>query len=94
MAYDGYLNKTYAYDGSDNIINRNYTITGDVIIATQPVDVYADQFTRQRNETWDISIPDDATLVKEFLYFDYNWDTSYFPDGWTLTFNGNEITDK
>jgi hypothetical protein len=92
VAYNGYLNKTYAYNGSDNKINRNYTVTGDVIISTQPVDVYADQYSRQRNETWDISLPDDSTLVKAFLYFNYNWDTSYFPDGWTLTFNGEEIT--
>ena len=94
VAYDGYLNKTYAYNGAPNKINRNYTITGDIIVASQPTDVYADQYSRQRNETWDISVPDDSTLVKAFLYFNYNWDTSYFPDGWTLTFNGNTITDK
>ena len=94
VAYNGYFNKTYAYNGSSNKIIRNYTITGDIIVASQPEDVYMDQFSRQRNETWNISVPDDSTLVKAFLYFNYNWDTSYFPDGWTLTFNGNTITDK
>ena len=94
VAYNGYLNKTYAYDGSDNKINRNYTITGDVIVSPQPTDVYMDQFSRQRTETWNISVPDDSTLVKAFLYFNYNWDTSFFPEGWTLTFNGNDITEK
>ena len=94
VAYDGYLNKTYAYNGSDNKLNRNYTITGDVIVSPQPTDVYMDQFSRQRSETWNISVPDDSTLVKAFLYFNYNWDTSFFPEGWTLTFNGNDITEK
>ena len=92
LAYDGYFNKTYAYGGHDNEIARNYTISGDIIIASQPISKYADQFTRQRTETWDTAIPDDSTLVKAFLYFNYNWDTSFFPDGWNLTFNENEIT--
>ena len=92
VAYDGYLNKTYAYEGHDNQVNRKYTITGDVIIASQDLSKYADQFTRSRTETWDISLPEGAELVNAFLYFNYNWDTSHFPDGWTLTFNDAEIT--
>ncbi|WP_406535151.1 DUF3344 domain-containing protein, partial [Methanobrevibacter sp.] len=92
IAYDGYLNKTYAYDGHDNQVNRVYTIDGDIIIASQDISKYADQFTRSRTETWDITLPEGAELVKAFLYFNYNWDTSYFPNGWTLTFDDADIT--
>ena len=94
LAYDGYFNKTYAYGGHDNVVNRNYTINGDLIIATQDVSVYSDQFTRYRKETWNIEIPEDAELVKAFLYFNYNWDTSYFPDGWQLSFNDMNLLEK
>ena len=94
LAYDGYLNKTYAYGNPTNEIASNYTISGDIIISSQPLSSYKDQYSRQRTETWDISVPDGSTLVKAFLYFNYNWDTSFFPDGWTLTFNGNSIIDK
>ena len=97
LAYNGYLNKTYAYGGHDNIINRNYTISGDIIIATQDVSVYADQYTRFRNETWtkeSIATPEDAEIVKVLLYFNYNWDTSYFPNGWELTFNDVDILNE
>ena len=92
LAYNGYLNKTYSYGGHDNIINRNYTITGDIIIATQDESVYMDQFSRFRNETWNIETPEDAENIRAFLYFNYNWDTSFFPNGWSLTFNDVEIT--
>ncbi|WP_458453817.1 DUF3344 domain-containing protein, partial [Methanobrevibacter sp.] len=91
LAYDGYLNKTYAYGGHDNIINRNYTITGDIIIASHDSSYYRDQFTRFRNETWNIETPEGAEIVKVFLYFNYNWDTTPFPNGWELTFNGKDI---
>ena len=37
IAYDGYLNKTYAYGGHDNQVNRMYTIDGDIIIASQDI---------------------------------------------------------
>ena len=92
LAYNGYLNKTYAYGGHDNIINRNFTITGDIIIATQDESVYMDQYSRFRNETWNIVTPEDAENIRAFLYFNYNWDTSFFPNGWTLIFNDVEIT--
>ena len=92
LAYNGYLNKTYAYGGHDNIINRNYTISGDIIISTQDRSVYKDQYSRFRNETWNIETPEDAEIVKVFLYFNYNWDTSFFPNGWTLMFNDMDIT--
>ncbi|WP_405274219.1 DUF3344 domain-containing protein [Methanobrevibacter sp.] len=97
LAYDGYFNKTYVYGGHDNIINRNYTISGDLIIATQDVSVYCDQFSRERTETWNVQTPQDAEIVKVFLYFNYNWDTSYYPNGWNLKFNeanliGTEIS--
>ena len=92
LAYNGYLNKTYAYGGHDNIINRNYTISGDIIISTQDGSVYKDQYSRFRNETWNIETPEDAEIVKVFLYFNYNWDTSFFPNGWTLMFNDMDIT--
>ncbi|SFL59699.1 Protein of unknown function [Methanobrevibacter olleyae] len=91
LAYNGYFNKTYAYGGHDNIINRNYTISGDIIIATQDVSTYGDQYTRFRNETWNIETPEDAEIVKVLLYFNYNWDTSFFPNGWNLTFNDVDI---
>ena len=92
LAYNGYLNKTYAYGGHDNIINRNFTVTGDIIIATQDESVYMDQYSRFRNETWNIVTPEDAENIRAFLYFNYNWDTSFFPNGWTLIFNDVEIT--
>lgn len=91
LAYNGYFNKSYAYGGHNNIINKNYTISGDIIIATQDVSLYSDQFTRFRNETWNIETPENAEIVKVLLYFNYNWDTSYFPNGWNLTFNGYDI---
>ncbi len=94
LAYNGYLNKTYAYNGSGNIINRNYTISGDVIISSQPASQYMSQFSKFRNETWNIMIPGDSNVVKAILYFNYNWDTSLFPNGWNLTFNGHDITNK
>ena len=94
LAYNGYLNKTYAYNGSGNIINRNYTISGDVIISSQPASQYMSQFSKFRNETWNIMIPEDSNVVKAILYFNYNWDTSLFPNGWNLTFNGHDITNK
>lgn len=94
LAYNGYFNKTYAYGGHDNIINRNYTINGDIIISTQDVSVYMDQFSRFRNETWNIETPDDAEIVKVLLYFKYNWDTSFFPNGWNITFNGRDILNE
>ena len=94
LAYNGYLNKTYAYNGSGNIINRNYTISGDVIISSQPTSQYMSQFSKFRNETWNIMIPEDSNVVKAILYFNYNWDTSLFPNGWNLTFNGHDITNK
>ena len=94
LAYNGYLNKTYAYGGHDNIINRNFTVTGDIIIATQDESVYMDQYSRFRNETWNIETPEDAENIRAFLYFNYNWDTSFFPNGWTLTFNDFEITSE
>ena len=50
VAYNGYFNKTYAYNGSSNKINRNYTITGDIIVASQPEDTYMDQYSRQRTD--------------------------------------------
>ena len=87
LAYNGYFNKSYAYGGDDNIINRNYTITGDIIIATQDVSVYQDQYSRYRKETWNIETPEDAEIAKVLLFFNYNWDTSFYPEGWTLTFN-------
>ena len=94
LAYNGYFNKTYVYGGHDNVINRNYTINGDIIVSTQDVSVYGDQFTLFRNETWNIETPDDAEIVKVLLYFNYNWDTSFFPDGWTLEFNGHNILEE
>ena len=94
LAYNGYLNKTYAYNGSGNIINRNYTISGDVIISSQPTSQYMSQFSKFRNETWNIMIPEDSNVVKAILYFNYNWDTSLFPNGWNLTFNRHDITNK
>ena len=51
-----------------------------------------DQFSRYRNETWNIETPQNAEIVKVLLYFNYNWDTSFFPNGWKLTFNEREIT--
>ena len=92
LAYNGYFNKTYAYGGHGNIINRNYTITGDIIIATQDVSVYQDQYSRFRNETWNIETPEGADIVKVLLYFKYNWDTSFFPNGWSLMFNDGDIS--
>ncbi len=79
LAYNGYLNKTYAYNGSGNIINRNYTISGDVIISSQPTSQYMSQFSKFRNETWNIMIPEDSNVVKVILYFNYNWDTKFIP---------------
>ena len=29
-------------------------------------------------------IPEDSNVVKAILYFNYNWDTSLFPNGWNL----------
>ena len=94
LAYNGYFNKTYVYGGHDNVINRNYTINGDIIVSTQDVSVYEDQFSRFRNETWNIETPKGAEIVKVLLYFNYNWDTSFFPDGWTLEFNNHNIIDE
>ncbi len=94
LAYNGYFNKTYVYGGHDNIVNRNYTINGDIIMATQDVGVYRDQYTLYRNETWNIKTPEDAEIVKVLLYFNYNWDTSFFPNGWTLEFNGHDILNE
>ena len=94
LAYNGYFNKTYVYGGHDYVINRNYTINGDIIVSTQDVSVYRDQFTLFRNETWNIETPKDAEIVKVLLYFNYNWDTSFFPDGWTLEFNNHNILDE
>jgi hypothetical protein len=51
-----------------------------------------DQYSRFRNETWNIETPEDAEIVAVLLYFNYNWDTSFFPNGWTLEFNDVEIT--
>ena len=51
-----------------------------------------DQYSRFRNETWNIVTPEDAENIRAFLYFNYNWDTSFFPNGWTLIFNDVEIT--
>ena len=94
LAYDGYFNQSYAYGGHDNIINRNYTINGDIIVATHDASYYADQFTRFRNETWNIETPEGAEIVKVLLYFAYNWDTSYYPNGWNLTFNNRDILNQ
>jgi len=94
LAYNGYLNKTYAYGGHDNVINRYYTINGDIIISTQDISVYMDQYSRSRTETWNIETPEDAEIVKVLLYFNYNWDTSFFPDGWSLTFNEFDILNE
>ncbi|WP_405267886.1 Ig-like domain repeat protein, partial [Methanobrevibacter sp.] len=94
LAYNGYFNKTYSYGGHDNVINRKYTINGDIIIATQDEEVYKDQFSRFRNETWNIKTPKNAEIVKVLLYFNYNWDTSFFPDGWTLKFNNHNILNE
>ena len=92
LVYDGYFNQTYAYNGHENIINRKYTISGDIIISTQPESSYKDQFSRERTETWNIETPEDAEVVAALLYFAYNWDTSYYPDGWTLEFSDADIT--
>ena len=94
LAYNGYFNQSYAYGGHDNIINRNYTINGDIIVATHDASYYADQFTRFRNETWNIETPEGAEIVKVLLYFAYNWDTSYYPNGWNLTFNNRDILNQ
>ena len=94
LAYNGYFNKTYVYGGHDNVINRKYTVNGDIIIATQDVSVYMDQFSRFRNETWNIQTPEDAEIVKVLLYFNYNWDTSFFPNGWKLEFNNHNILEE
>ena len=91
LAYNGYFNKTYVYNGHSPIINRNYTISGDIIIATQDVSVYMDQYSRYRKETWNIVTPENAEIVKVLLYFNYNWDTSFYPNEWSLTFNEAEL---
>ena len=94
LAYDGYLNKSYAYNGHENIINRNYTVSGDIIVDTQNITSYKDKSATFRNETWNISTPEGAKIVKAFLYFNYNWDSSYYPEGWTLKFNDAELVGK
>ena len=65
-----------------------------MIISSQPTSQYMSQFSKFRNETWNIMIPEDSNVVKAILYFNYNWDTSLFPNGWNLTFNGHDITNK
>ncbi|WP_405269643.1 DUF3344 domain-containing protein, partial [Methanobrevibacter sp.] len=92
VVYNGYLNRTYAFNGSGNIINRIYSATGDVIISPQSDSQYKSVGVLGRTETWNIETPEGAVISKVFVYFPYNWDTSYFPNGWTVSFNNHVIT--
>ncbi|HII84315.1 MAG TPA: DUF3344 domain-containing protein [Methanobacterium subterraneum] len=99
VLYNGYRGKgIYEYNGTDINTEYTYDLRGNIIYNTQPASAYKGVGWTTRTETWtgsDLPVPSTGTIEDVWLYLSYNWD--YTDDGdpnWTISFNGNDITNS
>ena len=87
VLYNGYLQKDLSYPGNDFASFLNATITGDIVINVSPK-AYASGSTA-RVDTWNVTLPDNSSIVKAFVYVAYCYGTSDDANLFNVTFNGN-----
>ena len=97
LLYNGNLGKDLAYPAEGYDSSFYAVVNGDIVISPQDVSTYlkGDDNLRNRSDIWDISLGEDSTIVKSFIYVPYNWcDPNLASEDLNLfnaTFNGEKI---
>ncbi len=94
--YNGYKGKRYEYNGTDINTQHVYDLHGNIVYYTGSA--YRGVGWSNRTETWttaNLPVPSTGTVQDVWLYVPYNWDHTEDGDpNWTITFNGNNITNN
>ena len=85
ILYNGYLPKEYAYPNNGLKSFLNVTISGDIVIDV--AGAYASG-TANRVDTWNVTLSDDSTIVKAFVYAPYCYGGADDENLYNVTFNG------
>ena len=85
ILYNGYLSKEYAYPDTGLESFLNVTISGDIVIDVSGS--YASG-TVNRVDTWNVTLTNDSTIVKAFVYVPYCYGGADDENLFNVTFNG------
>ena len=85
VLYNDYFAKDLSYPGLDYVSFLNETVTGDFVYIVSGD--YASG-TANRVDTWNVTLPDNSTIVKAFVYSAYCYGGADTIDLFNVTFNG------
>ncbi len=92
VLYNGYLNKTHAFNASDFESFYTTDFTGDLIISTKDSSSYLSEFDPRREDTWNINLNGNSNIVKSFVFIPFsNFNPNFSFTDINTVFNGVEI---
>lgn len=93
VLYNGYLNKSFAYNASIYESFYNITFTGDLIIDTKDESSYLSEFDPKRTDSWNINLDKNSKVLKSFIYVPFaNFNTKFSFDSVGGVFNGVKVS--
>ena len=90
ILYNGYFAKDLAYPGQDFSSFYNGEITGDIVIDVSDKDYVSG--TVNRNDTWNVVLPDKSSFVKAWVYVAYSGAAGDTINLFNVTFNNIKPT--
>ncbi len=91
IVYNGYLGKDLAYPAGGMETLDKIVINGDIVVDTKTA-YLSGKDKLNKTDVWTISLGDDSTIVKSFVYVPYTWcNIAETPDLFNVTFNNQKI---
>ena len=91
IVYNGYLGKDLAYPAGGMETLDKIVINGDIVVDTKTA-YLSGKDNLNKTDVWTISLGEDSTIVKSFVYVPYTWcNIAETPDLFNVTFNNQKI---
>ena len=94
VRYNGYLGKDLAYPASGMDSLDKIIINGDIVVDAKTA-YLSGEGNLNKTDVWTISLDENSTIVKSFVYVPYNWCNPPSIEGldmFNTTFNGAKVT--